>query len=123
MTHETPQPGQQAGATILTRGESLLTLDEAAKLLPLVNGKRHCVNSIWRWCRRGIRGVRLEHVWVGRNLLTSREALGRFFVALAQVELPVQERPVRTKKRLPARPAARLKAIEEAERILREAGV
>lgn len=39
--------------------ESLLSLTEATKALPRVNGKRPSISTLWRWCRRGLRGVRL----------------------------------------------------------------
>lgn len=37
--------------------EKLITLTEAAKLLPKVNGKKPALCTLWRWCRRGLRGV------------------------------------------------------------------
>lgn len=107
----------------ITAGEELLTLTEATKVLPPVNGKRHAVSTLWRWCKKGIHGVRLEHLCIGRNLVTSRQALDRYFVALASAPLPASERPTFRKKPLPARPQSRQQAIEEAERILREAGL
>jgi hypothetical protein len=36
---------------------------------------------MWRYCRRGIRGIRLEHIWSGRAILTSGEAVVRFIRA------------------------------------------
>jgi hypothetical protein len=36
---------------------------------------------MWRYCRRGVRGIRLEHIWSGRAILTSREAVLRFIRA------------------------------------------
>lgn len=62
--------------------ETLLTLTEATKVLPRLNGRRPAISTLWRWCRKGLRGVRLEYIRIGRNIATSREALSRFFNAL-----------------------------------------
>ncbi len=70
--------------------EQLITLTEATKALPTVNGKRPAICTLWRWCRKGLRGVFLaEYVRVGREtrlrrgfggqVCTTREALLRFF--------------------------------------------
>ena len=63
--------------------EALLTLSEAARSLPAVNGRRPHCSSLWRWCRRGVRGVKLEYVRVGRRVCTTAEALSRFVNRLA----------------------------------------
>jgi Protein of unknown function (DUF1580) len=57
--------------------ESLITLPEAARLLP---GRPH-VSTLWRWVSRGCRGIRLETLAIGRHRFTSREALERFAAA------------------------------------------
>jgi len=61
---------------VLPPGETPITLDEAAALVP---GKPRSRQTLWRWCMAGIRGVRLEHLQVGRETCTSEEALKRFF--------------------------------------------
>ena len=55
--------------------EKLVSLTEATKVLPSINGKRPAISTLWRWCRKGLRGERLEYVRIGRNIATSREAL------------------------------------------------
>lgn len=60
------------------RKEAIFTLAEAVKVLPKLSGKRLDVSTVWRWCSRGLGGVRLEHVRVGRRICTSTEALYRF---------------------------------------------
>lgn len=74
---------ERCGATNALVGEELLSLREAAAHLPCVSGKRPSVSTLWRWCRRGLYGVRLEHTRIGRNIATSREAMGRFLGTLA----------------------------------------
>jgi hypothetical protein len=57
--------------------ESLLSLSEAGRTLP----QRPSPVTMWRWSRRGIRGIRLESILIGGRRFTSREALGRFIAA------------------------------------------
>ena len=73
-------------ATGIGSGEELLTLTEAAKCLPRIDGKKVSVCTIWRWCRNGLRGMFLEYARVGRRVCTSRAALRRFTVAVAQLD-------------------------------------
>jgi len=96
-----------------TQTEELLSLAEAAKLLPRRRaGKRPHVSCLYRWTAGGCRGVRLESVQVGGTRCTSREALSRFFARLSgeQPEAP------------PATTTARRKQIARAEAELRKAG-
>lgn len=69
--------------------EKLVNLTDAAKLLPAAQGKRIHISCLWRWCRNGVNGVRLEYVKVGPRMFTSHEALGRFVVAAAEADPPV----------------------------------
>lgn len=66
--------------------EQLLSLTDATKSLPPIDGKRPHVSTLWRWCRRGLRGVRLEHVRIGHRVCTSTDALSRFVNRLAEAE-------------------------------------
>lgn len=54
--------------------ETVLSLTEAAKIAP---GRPHLA-TIWRWCQRGVRGVKLETIVVGGRRFTTTEALERF---------------------------------------------
>ena len=67
-------------------GETLITLTEAAKCLPNLDGRKVSVCTIWRWCRGGLRGVFLQYVRVGRRVCTSRAAMERFFAAVARLD-------------------------------------
>ena len=71
-----------------TSKEELLSMSQAAKACPKVDGKRPHSSSIWRWVKKGVKGVRLEHVCVGRRICTTREALARFMHELAQAPPP-----------------------------------
>ena len=57
--------------------EQLLTLEQAARSLP----GHVAPSTIWRWHRKGVRGVRLETVVIGAKRLTSSQALARFATA------------------------------------------
>jgi hypothetical protein len=74
--------------------EELITLTAATGHLPKVDGKKVSICTLWRWCRRGLRGVFLEYVRVGRKICTTRQALLRFFTDLAEIDEriePVQQ--------------------------------
>lgn len=88
--------------------ESLLTLSEAASILP----GRPSVATLWRWRVRGARGRRLESVVLGGKVYTSREALQRFAYQQGGSNQP----SIRT-------PAARERAIARAEKELADAGI
>ena len=65
--------------------ETVVTFPEAAKRLPTINGKNVHASSVWRWARKGVRGVYLESRRLGGRYLTSLEALERFTEKLAEV--------------------------------------
>ena len=63
-----PQPAQRQASDAERRigpGEQLITLTAAAKVLPKVDGRKVAVCTLWRWCRRGMRGLFLAYVRVG----------------------------------------------------------
>lgn len=62
--------------------ETVIGMSEAARALPRVNGVRLHPTCVWRWARRGVRGVKLETARIGGRVVTSREALGRFLAAI-----------------------------------------
>ncbi len=68
--------------------EARLTITEASKL-PMFSRRRRGrpinVSTIWRWAKRGVRGIRLETELQGGMRLTSEEALIRFFTALQAI--------------------------------------
>jgi hypothetical protein len=80
---------------------------------------------LWRWCTRGCRGIRLEHIRLGRRILTSKEAINRFGNKLALKEQECYLSSFDLHKRKPKKKTGtqRHKAIQEAERELRVAGV
>lgn len=75
--------------------EKLVTLTEAARLLPRIDGKSLSPNAIWRWCMKGVgqEKVKLDHVCIGRRVCTSEEALHRFMQASAEDALERLNKP------------------------------
>ena len=106
--------------------ERLITLAEATGLLPRIDGKKVAVCTLWRWCRKGLRGKFLDYVRVGRRICTTREALLRFFTALAELDERVEPdryaKPPST-NRTPVTSRQRQRALAEADAILERAGI
>ena len=63
--------------------EGLISLPQAAAILPPVRGKQVSVSAVFRWCIHGKKGVKLEFIRLhGTHLWTSRAALARFAAEL-----------------------------------------
>jgi hypothetical protein len=70
--------------------EDVLSLAEAGASLP----RRRTPATLWRWCAKGLHGIKLEHRWIGGMIVTSRQAIDRFFadVTAARSEALAQAR-------------------------------
>jgi hypothetical protein len=102
-----------------------MTISETARKVPTTNGKAVGTATIWRWCTRGCRGVKLEHARFGRRIAISEEALERFAATLAQAW--AEGEPQKPAKPAPRKPKARTaaqreKAIAAAEARLKARG-
>ncbi|MFO0889898.1 MAG: DUF1580 domain-containing protein [Isosphaeraceae bacterium] len=110
--------------------ETVISLVEAARMLPQrPTGKALHVAALRRWAARGIRGHKLEVIYIGGTVCTSREALARFFATISGNDEPGAS-PARPTAPGPAprprtsrSPAERAKASEAAARRLAELGV
>lgn len=102
----------------MLQDEQILTFSEAAKVLPKVNGRHTHASTIWRWARKGVRGVHLEVRRFGGRFVTSVEALDRFGKALAELDADPRHRPA-------GQPAAHRCncGAEQAEAELAKAGI
>lgn len=82
-------------------GEELLTFAQAASLLPRRRGgSKVATSTLWRWSRRGSRGVILRTVRVGGCVYVSREALMDFVTARSAVDhAPQQPMPTTASNR------------------------
>jgi hypothetical protein len=106
-----------------TRTEALLSLAQAAKSLPMIDGKVTNISTIFRWTRKGIRGVKLEHVYVGRRICTSEAALNRFFNAIAEAPAPTRTRHAAREKEKPRSQSQREAAFAKAKARLQANGI
>ena len=61
--------------------ESVVTVAETRAIIHESTGQRPEKTTIQRWMHRGVGGVKLEHVRLGSQLLTSVEAINRFITA------------------------------------------
>lgn len=99
--------------------ETLVTLTEAARLLPRRRaGKKVHPSCCYRWTTTGCKGVILESIQVGGTRCTSREALARFFADLTGLSGVPAVQPHR-----PRTPTGRRRASERATRELQREGV
>jgi hypothetical protein len=96
--------------------ENLLTLAQAANSLP----GRPSASSLWRWARRGINGVKLEYLRVGRKIFVTPVALNRFFQNLAAADQPISHGNPKQKQHIPTERAA---AIQQATKALQHDGI
>lgn len=97
--------------------ETIITLPEAAAMLPARRGGRKVhVSTLFRWAQKGCRGVRLEVVRIGSALHTSKEAMARFCDRLTEAHpIPVSAEV--------ATPASRREAHENAEKEAKALGI
>jgi hypothetical protein len=76
---DTTQPGCSPAIAERLLEEGLLSLRDAARLLPPVRGKHVSTSSLFRWAMRGKLGIRLEYVRLnGPGIWTTKQALARF---------------------------------------------
>jgi hypothetical protein len=101
--------------------DTLLTLKEAARICPRIEGKKPHFTSVWRWVRYGLQGHYLESVRVGGRYCTTESALTDFFRARATVQ--TRERTGITKTAKPRTDKHREKAVAEARKRLEARGL
>jgi hypothetical protein len=94
-----------------------LTLAQAARLLPT----RPAPSTLWRWARKGVRGVHLEYRRLGGKIVVTEEAIRHFMDELtkrdAELAAPMRQRTD------PPGPEHRRMSKEELEAELRREGL
>lgn len=102
-----------------------LTLTDATKILPRKNGSRIHPSTLWRWCRLGCKGIRLQYVRVGRAVMVTESGLNQFFLSLAASDFTQKSRPEHRPaiRKRHQRPQYRQAAIDDANAILVRAGI
>ena len=101
----------------------LLTLSQAAKQLPRVNGRKVHTSTLWRWCRRGCKGIKLQYYRIGRTIMTTEVALDQFFTALAKADAEQIDSSNYKPRHKRRRPGNRQASIDQANDVLRNAGI
>ena len=103
----------------------LMTLAEASKAIPRIRGKRVHPSTIFRWCKRGVRGVYLKYAKIGRTIAVNPSDLQTFFTALAEADSADQPNTTAIRKRRPRRTtsATRQREIDKANEVLIKAGI
>jgi hypothetical protein len=99
--------------------EKLYTLNEVSRLLP----SRPNLSTVWRWCLRGVGGIKLDARRFGRQWLVSEEALQDFSRKLAEASRERLDKPRPPKQKPRQCSARRAKAIEQAKADLKREGV
>lgn len=61
------------------------------KAVEEVSGKRPHVQTVRRWVRKGLRGVKLEALYINGSYLTSIDDVKKFFEASTQARITVSE--------------------------------
>src|SRR5207244_2387684 len=84
--------------------EGTIDFTEAAKSLRDSSGRAPHLASIRRWAKVGCRGHRLETVFVGGRLLTTRAAIHRFLAAINGHAAPAPATPTSAAERLEPHP-------------------
>lgn len=80
--------------------EKLIPLGKVPNQLPKQsNGKKIHISTVYRWVKRGLRGVYLETATIGGTTYTSIEALQRFSDRLSKSEHSPTENKTLTKSR------------------------
>jgi hypothetical protein len=96
--------------------EKLIRLGQVPDYLPnRMSGKKPHIACGYRWVQKGIKGIKLEVLLAGGTMVTSVEALQRFFERCTAAEHR-SKMPERTSRQ-------RSRAIEKAERELSEKGL
>jgi hypothetical protein len=104
--------------------EEVLSLSEAARALPSVHGRRIHPSTLWRWARKGLKGVRLDYARLGRSIVTTRRALSDFAARLAAADTAPGTSPTLPQRsaRRPRSDAQRSQDVAKADARLRQAG-
>ena len=68
--------------------EGPIELAQGAACFADDRGRKPHIATIRRWANRGCRGHRLEVVFLGNRLMTSRQAVARFLAAINGLDQP-----------------------------------
>jgi len=104
----------------------LMTLGQAARLVPTTNGKTVSTTSLWRWCSKGVNGCKLKHYRFGKRICVTAADLLDFGRQVAEAREVEENEEVKVQyHRQPRKRSAaqRERDIAAAEKSLRERGI
>lgn len=78
-----------------------MTLPDAARYLGRITGSTPHVSTLWRWCLRGCKGVRLDSICIGGKRFVTTAALGQFIEATSSMQEPTVTEVVVTRNSSP----------------------
>lgn len=107
----------------ISNSENLVSLSQATQILPVLGDKNVHPSTLWRWCRRGLNGTKLDYLRMGRRIFTSAEALDRFFTVLAEKDVELLPPLHKPKPSSDNRTKKRVSEIDAAEQTLDREGV
>lgn len=70
-----------------------LSIQEVAARMTMRMGAAVAVSTVWRWCKKGVGGVRLEHGRIGRRYFVTDGALERFEAAVKAAQKRSEDKP------------------------------
>jgi len=73
--------------------ETIISFDDAVNHIGKITGRTRNKNVVRRWITRGVYGVSLEIIRVGREIYTSHEAINRFLNEAAHSKLKKKVEP------------------------------
>jgi hypothetical protein len=62
--------------------------EAAARIGKLTGGKKPNLSTIWRWCLKGCKGVKLDSICIGGKRYVTVSAIERFIEARSRAESP-----------------------------------
>jgi hypothetical protein len=71
----------KANKNLAVLSEDVITIPQACDWIKATTGRKTDRTTVYRWVLNGVEGQKLEAVRVGRQILTSRQALTRFIAA------------------------------------------
>ena len=74
------------------REDQPLSLPDAAEFLGKITGQKPHVSTLYRWCLRGCKGVRLESICIGGKRFVTATAIERFIEASSEAR-PARQAP------------------------------
>lgn len=68
--------------------ERPLNLQDAANYIGRLTGQKPHLSTLWRWCLKGCKGVKLDSICIGSKRFVTVSAIERFIEARSQSESP-----------------------------------